>query len=63
MSVQKRGNAWRVRWQEGDRWRSHTFDLKRDALLFDGELRRRRLGSLAALDAGAETLDAYVLGT
>jgi integrase len=64
MSVQKRGHAWRVRWQEGERWRSRTFDLKRDALLFDGELRRRRrLGSLAALDAGTETLDAYVTGT
>jgi hypothetical protein len=33
--------------------------IKRDALLFNGELRRRRrLGSLAALPAGTETLDA-----
>jgi integrase len=64
MSVQKREGAWRVRWQEGERWRSRTFELKRDALLFDGELRRRRrLGSLAALDAGTETLDAYMTGT
>ena len=64
MSVQKRGDAWRVRWQEGDRRRSRTFDLKRDAMLFDGELRRRRrLGDLARLDAGTETLDAYVTGT
>jgi len=64
MSVQKRGKAWRVRWQEGDRWRSRTFDTKRDAVLFDGDLhRRRRLGSLAGLDAGTETLDAYVTGT
>ena len=66
MSVQRRprpdgSTAWRVRWQEGERWRSRTFDLKRDALLFDGELRRRRrLGSLSALDLGTETLDAYV---
>ncbi len=69
MSVQrrttKRANgsphvAWRVRWQDGDRWRSRTFELKRDALLFDSELRRRRrLGSLATLDAGIETVDAY----
>jgi integrase len=51
----------RVRWQEGERWRSRTFDLKRDALLFDGELRRRRrLGLLSALDQGTETLDAYL---
>jgi integrase len=64
MSAQKRGNAWRVRWQEGDRWRSRTFDFKSDALWFDGELRRRRrLGSLAALDAGNEALDNYVAET
>jgi integrase len=68
MSVQRRETngsvAWRVRWQEGDRWRSRTFDLKRDAMLFDGDLRRRRrLGSLAALDAGTESLDAYVTNT
>lgn len=64
MSVQKRGKAWRVRWKEGNQWRSRTFELKRDAQLFDGELlRRRRLGSLAQLDAGAETLDAYVSDT
>ena len=64
MSVQKRGKSWRVRWEEGDHWRSRTFDRKSDAVLFDGELRRhRRLGDLARLDAGAETLDAYVTGT
>ena len=64
MSVQKRGKVWRVRWEEGDRHRSRTFDRKRDADLFDGELRRRRqLGDLASLDAGTETLDEYVTGT
>ena len=65
MSVQKRSKgAWRVRWKEGDRWRSRTFTTKKDADLFDGEvLRRRRLGSLADLDAGLETLDSYVTGT
>ena len=69
MSVQRRPRpdgsvAWRVRWQEGERWRSRTFDLKRDALLFDGELRRRRrLGSLSGLDAGTKTLDEYVTAT
>lgn len=56
--------AFQVRWEEGDRQRSRTFALKRDALLFDSELvRRRRLGSLAALDAGAESLDRYVVHT
>ena len=73
MSVQRRASkradgsaqvSWRVRWEEGERWRSRTFDLKRDADLFDGELRRRRrLGSLAALDAGMETLDTFVTDT
>ena len=70
MSVQKRVTrrkdgstytAWRVRWEEGDRMPSRTFDLKRDAQLFDAEVKRRRgLGSLAALDAGRESLDSYV---
>jgi integrase len=64
MSVQRRDKSWRVRWREGDRWRSRTFDRKADALLFDAELRRkRRLGELAWLDAGAETLDSYVTTT
>jgi integrase len=61
VSVQRRGTVWRVRWQEGTRWRSRTFDRKADARDFDAELRRRRrLGELAALDRGLETLDAYV---
>ena len=64
MSVQRRGKGWRCRWKEGDRWRSRTFDRKADALLFDAELRRRRrLGSLASLDAGLETLDQYTADT
>jgi integrase len=65
VSVQKRGpRAWRVRWTEGDRWRSRTFELKRDADAFDADLRRRRrLGTLADLDAGTESLDTYVTGT
>jgi integrase len=61
MSVQRRGQAWRVRWQEGDRWRSATFGRKRDADALDNEIRRRRrLGTLAQLDAGAELLNEYV---
>ena len=64
MSVQKRGKAYRVRWKEGDSWRSRTFDRKSDANVFDAELRRlRRLGALASLDAGTETLDHYVTHT
>jgi integrase len=71
MSVQRRTTAhpngsktvaWRVRWQEGQRWRSRTFDQKRDAVLFDADIRRhRRLGSLASLDAGIESLNVYVI--
>lgn len=38
MSVQKRGKVWRVRWKEGDRFRSRTFDRKKDADSFDAEL-------------------------
>jgi hypothetical protein len=69
MSVQRRRRpdgtlAWRVRWREGERWRSRTFDLKADALDFDAQVRRlRRLGQLATLDAGTETLDLYVTDT
>ena len=66
MSVQKRSTgAWRVRWQESGRWRSRTFETKRDAVAFDTEVKRRaRLGVLATtIDAGGETLDAYVVDT
>jgi integrase len=50
-----------ARWREGSTNRQRTFDRKRDAELFDGEVRRRRqLGSLHTLDAGAETLHEYV---
>ena len=71
MSVQRRTTKradgstlirWRVRWKEGSRWPSRTFDRAADARLFDGDLRRRRrLGpALASLDNGTETLDTYV---
>ncbi len=68
MSVEKvnrsAGPVWRVRWREGGRNRARTFDLRRDALRYETEVRRRaQLGSLAQLDAGAETLDGYVTGT
>ena len=57
----KRRQAWRVRWQDGDRWRSKTFPRKADADAFDAELvGRRRLGQLAHLDAGTQTLNEYM---
>lgn len=69
MSVEKVTRAggevvWRVRWRQHGRNRARTFSTRRDARDFDAEVRRqRRAGSLAALDAGAETLGEYVTGT
>jgi integrase len=69
MSVEKRTNgdgtrSWRVRWREGERNRSRTFRTRRDAELFDADLvRRRRLGTLAALDSGTVTLDRFIADT
>jgi Phage integrase, N-terminal SAM-like domain len=57
MSIEKRGSGWRVRYREGNRNRSKTFDRKRDAEAFEDEVRRRRrLGTLADLDAGREVV-------
>jgi integrase len=69
MSVEKVQRAsgeivWRVRWRQHGRNRARTFSSRRDAADFDAEVRRqRRAGSLAALDAGTETLGEYVTGT
>jgi integrase len=55
-----------VRWREGDRNRSRSFTRRRDADRYDAEVeRRRQLGpiALSMLDAGAETLDAFVADT
>jgi integrase len=61
MSVAKRGKVWVVRWRDHTGRPQKTFKHKRDALLFDAEItRRKRLGTLAQLDAGSETLDEYV---
>jgi integrase len=50
-----------ARWREGSANRQRTFDRKRDAELFEGDLRRRRqLGSLHTLDAGTDTLYEFV---
>jgi integrase len=59
MGTQK-GKSWKVRWREGGRARSATFDSKRDALDFDAEIRRRkRIGTLAELDAGKQTIGEF----
>jgi hypothetical protein len=69
MSVEKVARAggevvWRVRWRQHGRNRARTFSTRRDARDFDAEVRRqRRAGSLAALDAGAQTLGEFVTGT
>lgn len=56
--------VWRVRWRQHGRNRARTFSTRRDARDFDAEVRRqRRAGSLAALDAGTETLGDHVTGT
>jgi hypothetical protein len=52
---------YRVRWREHGRNRAETFDRRKDAELFEGDVRRRRqLGTLAQLETGTETLDDYV---
>jgi hypothetical protein len=46
--------VWRVRWRDArGRNRSRVIGRKRDAEAFDAEIKRRkRVGDLAALDAG-----------
>lgn len=57
-------SAYVVRWREGRSNRQRTFDRRRDAELYEAEVRRRRqLGSLALLDSGTETLHEYVTTT
>ena len=49
------------RWPRHARRGSRTFDRKRDAQMFDDELRRRRrLGELGLVIGSQETLDEYV---
>jgi hypothetical protein len=55
---------WRVRWRQGDRYRSQTFDRKGDAVTFAAEIRRRQqLGTLVSIDSGRATLAEYVIET
>lgn len=64
MSVHRRGAGWRVRYRDGDRNRSRTFDRKRDADAFDAEVRRRRaLGTVGLVAAGRTTLGDFVRET
>lgn len=66
MSVRKtRTGEWAVRWRDPDgRHRQQTVGRKRDAIAFDAEVKRRqRLGALALMDAGTETLETYVRDT
>jgi len=53
----KSGVVWRVRWRENGQPHSRVMGSKRDAVLFEGEItRRKRLGQLAQIDAGRETV-------
>jgi integrase len=55
---------WKVRWRQGDRYRSQTFDRKGDAVTFAAEIRRRQqLGTLVSMDSGRITLVEYVNAT
>ncbi|HEX5923889.1 MAG TPA: tyrosine-type recombinase/integrase [Baekduia sp.] len=64
MSVHRTTAGYVVRWREGARNRQRSFDRRADAQRWDAEVRRRRQnGTLAALDAGAVTLNAYVVDT
>src|SRR5947209_475611 len=61
VSVHRKGAKWVVRYRDGQRQRSRSFDRKGDAERFDVEVvRRRQLGALPSLDAGRETLDQFV---
>ena len=55
---------WRVRWRQGGRYRSQTFDRKGDAVTFAAEIRRRQqLGTLVTMDLDRLTLAKYAVGT
>jgi integrase len=65
MSVQRDRDRWRVRWREGGKQRSRSFDRKGDAQTFDREVKRRlQLGPhlVRELDRSALTLAEFVDG-
>ncbi|MFL5855705.1 MAG: hypothetical protein ACJ77L_03000, partial [Solirubrobacteraceae bacterium] len=65
MSVEKvnrkGGVVWRVRWRDASgQAHSKVLGRKRDAEMFDAEVKRRkRIGDLATFDGGRETLDDF----
>ena len=64
MSVHKTKTGYITRWRDGARNRQRSFDRRADAQRWDDETRRRRqLGTLATLDVGSTTLNAYVVET
>jgi hypothetical protein len=64
VSVHRKGAKWVVRYRDGPRNRSRSFDRKGDADRFEaGAARRKQLGVLASLDGGRETLDEFVTET
>jgi integrase len=64
VSVHKTSRGYLVRWRDGQRNRQRSFDRHADAQRWDLEVRRRRqLGTLAQLDVGTTTLNAYVTHT
>jgi integrase len=58
VSVEKRGNVYRVRWREHGRNRSRTFARRRDAELFDSEKRREKALGLTLI-RDDRTLEEY----
>ena len=61
MSIeQTKTGAWRVRWREAGRNRAKTVGRNRDAELFQADItRRQRMGELAGLDSGKQTLELF----
>lgn len=61
--ARKGGNVWRARWRDERGERSHVCGSKRDAEAFDTEVKRRkRMGDLAHLDAGRQTVEQFASG-
>jgi integrase len=61
VSIEKtKTGAYRVRWREAGRNKARTIGNLRDARLFEADIiRRRRMGELAGLDAGKQTLSDF----
>lgn len=56
-----RTGRWEVRWREGSRNRSRTFDRKGDARDFDGEVRRQaQFGGVVPRRSGGKTLASFI---